>query len=82
MDVPLHYPPFKVRRHDTRRPPGGCQVRFSKWNRVEGGRVDMARCAGVFAVELRYLRLCMDMSVDLPLIVTLIVNLSRYSRQL
>jgi hypothetical protein len=31
-DVPLHYPPFKARRHDARRLPGGCQVRFSEWN--------------------------------------------------
>jgi hypothetical protein len=65
MDVPLHYPPFKVRRHDARRPPGGCQVRSSKGNQVEGGRVDMACCAGVFAMEQRYLRLCMDMCVNL-----------------
>jgi hypothetical protein len=35
----------------------------------------MARCAGVFAVELRYLRLCMDMCVNLPLIVTLVITL-------
>jgi hypothetical protein len=25
MDVPLHYPSFKVRRHNTQRLPGGCQ---------------------------------------------------------
>jgi hypothetical protein len=35
----------------------------------------MARCARVFAMEQRYLRLCMDMCVDLPLIVTLVITL-------
>jgi hypothetical protein len=74
-DVPLHYPPFKVRHHDARRPPGGCQVCSSKWNGVEDGCVDMACCTGVFAVEQRYLRLCMDMCVHLPLIVTLVITL-------
>jgi hypothetical protein len=39
------------------------------------GRIDMARGAGVFAVEQRYLRLCMDMCVNLPLIVTLVITL-------
>jgi hypothetical protein len=24
---------------------------LSKWNRVKDGRIDMARCAGVFAME-------------------------------
>jgi hypothetical protein len=35
----------------------------------------MARCARVFVVELRYLQLCMDLCVHLPLIVTLIITL-------
>jgi hypothetical protein len=35
----------------------------------------MARSAGVFAVEQRYLRLCMDMCVNLLLIVTLVITL-------
>jgi hypothetical protein len=29
-DVPLHYPPFKARRHEARGLPGGCQIRSSK----------------------------------------------------
>jgi hypothetical protein len=74
-DVPLHYPPFKVQRHDARRLTGGCQVCSSKGNRVEDGHVDMACCARVFAVEQRYLRLCMDMHVNLPLVITLIITL-------
>jgi hypothetical protein len=57
-DVPLHYPPFKVRHHNARRPPGGFQVCSSERDQVEDGRVDMAHCAGVFVVELCYLRLC------------------------
>jgi hypothetical protein len=64
-----------VRCHNARRPPGGCQVRSSERDGVEDGRVDMAHCAGVFAVELRYLRLCMDLCVHLLLIVTLIITL-------
>jgi hypothetical protein len=72
---PLHYPPFKARRHNVRRPPGGCQVHSSKWNRVKDGHIDMVRCTGVFAVELHYLRLCMDLCVNLSLIVTLIITL-------
>jgi hypothetical protein len=51
MDVSLHYPPFKVWHHNVRRLPGGCQVRFSKWNQVEDGRIDMVCGAGVFVVE-------------------------------
>jgi hypothetical protein len=35
----------------------------------------MACGAGVFAVEQRYLWLCMDMCVNLPLIVTLVITL-------
>jgi hypothetical protein len=35
----------------------------------------MARCTGVFAVELRYLRLFIDLCVYLPLIVTLVITL-------
>jgi hypothetical protein len=35
----------------------------------------MAHCTRVFAVELRYLRLCMDLCVHLPLIVTLVITL-------
>jgi hypothetical protein len=35
----------------------------------------MACCARVFAVELHYLRLFMDLCVHLPLIVTLIITL-------
>jgi hypothetical protein len=33
------------------------------------------RAALVFAVEQHYLRLCMDMCVNLPLIVTLVITL-------
>jgi hypothetical protein len=57
-DVPLHYPPFKARRHDVRGSPGGGQICSSKQDGVEDGRVDMAGCTRVFAVELCYLRLC------------------------
>jgi hypothetical protein len=35
----------------------------------------MARYTRVFAVELRYLQLCMDLCVNLPLIVTLVITL-------
>jgi hypothetical protein len=35
----------------------------------------MASYTGVFAVELHYLRLCMDLCMHLPLIVTLIITL-------
>jgi hypothetical protein len=35
----------------------------------------MARCAGVFAVELCYLRLCMQLHAFLPLVVTLVIAL-------
>jgi hypothetical protein len=46
MDVPLHYPLFKVRHHDPGRQPGGYQVHFSTWNQVEDGCVDMAHGTG------------------------------------
>jgi hypothetical protein len=72
---PYITPPFKVRHHNTQRPPGGCQVCFSKVNRVEGGHIDMVCCAGVFAVEQHYLWLWMDMCVNIPLIVTLVITL-------
>jgi hypothetical protein len=35
----------------------------------------MACGTGVFAVEQHYLQLCMDMCVNLPLIVTLVISL-------
>jgi hypothetical protein len=70
-------PPFKVQCHDMQRPPGGCQVRSSERNLVEDGRIDIARCARVFTVELPYLQLCMDLCVHLPLIVTLIITFKR-----
>jgi hypothetical protein len=35
----------------------------------------MARCTGVFVVELHYLWLYMDLCVHLPLIVTLVITL-------
>jgi hypothetical protein len=35
----------------------------------------MVHCPGVFAVEWRYLRLCMYLSMHLPLIVTLVIAL-------
>jgi hypothetical protein len=39
----------------------------------------MARCTGVFVVEQHYLRLSMDMCVNLPLIVTLVIALELQS---
>jgi hypothetical protein len=45
---------------------------------VKGIKLKMAVLiwrTGVFVVELCYLRLCMDMCVNLPLIVTLIITL-------
>jgi hypothetical protein len=61
--------------HDVRRPPGGFQVCSSERDWVEDGRINIARCAGVFAVELCYLWLCMYLCMHLPLIVTLIIAL-------
>jgi hypothetical protein len=58
MDVPLHYPPFKAQHHNARGLPGGDQICSGKWDGVEDGCVNVAGCARVFAVELRYLRLC------------------------
>jgi hypothetical protein len=74
---PYITPPSKAWHHDVRGSPGGCQIHSGERDGVEDGyvNVNMVRCTGVFAVELRYLRLCMDSCVHLPLIVTLIITL-------
>jgi hypothetical protein len=77
MDVPLHYPPpSKARRHDTRGSPGGRQICSGERDGVEDSHINMLCCAGVFAVELRYLRLCIYLCMHFPLIVTLIMTFS------
>jgi hypothetical protein len=70
---PYITPPSKVWHHNTRRSPGGCQICSSKGDWVKEGRIDVARCAGVFAVELRYLRLCVQLCMLLPLVVTIVI---------
>jgi hypothetical protein len=55
---PYITPPSKVWRHDVQGSPGGGQICSGKWDRVKDGRIDMAGCARVFVVELRYLQLC------------------------
>jgi hypothetical protein len=73
--TPYITPPSKARHHDMQGSPGGCQVHSSKGDLVEDSHVNMAHCAGVFAVELHYLRLCMYLYMHLPLIVTLVITL-------
>jgi hypothetical protein len=72
---PYITPPSKAGRHDARGSPGGGQICSGEWNRVKGGRVNMAGCTRVFVVELYYLRLCVQLCMLLPLVITLIVTL-------
>jgi hypothetical protein len=75
MVVPLHYPPpSKARHHDAQGSPGGCQIHSSERDGVKDGRMNMPHCTGVFAVELRYLRLCMYLCMHFPLIVTFVIT--------
>jgi hypothetical protein len=72
MDVPLLYPPFKARRHDARRSPGGALVK----------RIKSKMAALIWRAVLGYLQwncvifgLHGHVFVNLPLIVTLIITL-------
>jgi hypothetical protein len=47
--------PSKARHHDAQRSTGGRQICSSEGDLVEEGCINVARCAGVFAVELHYL---------------------------